>query len=226
MVNAVIFICTFNSGQNYPFKTAGILTACPAEKFIQLKKQSSMFKSGFTLFLTALTLLITGHPAIAQKNDPAPKKSEPIRWISFEEAMKLNKKKPKMVFIDIYTDWCGWCKKMDAETFSDPEIAAYINKRFYAVKFNAEQKEAVIFKEQEFINPNPEKSRSTHKLALALLKNEKLYPSYVILDKSSDWTFKLKGYLAAGDLLPVLKFYGEEHYKKMSWGEYSQSKPK
>lgn len=185
-----------------------------------------MPKSLFSLFAAALTILIIQPEARGQHIPPAGKKSETIRWISFEEAMKLNKKKPKMVFVDIFTDWCGWCKKMDAETFTDPAIAAYINKRYYAVKFNAEQKEAVVFKEQEFINPNPEKSRSTHKLALALLKNEKLYPSYVILDKASDWTFKLKGYLSAEDLLPVLKFYGDEHYKKMSWGEFVQSKPK
>ena len=96
----------------------------------------------------------------------------------------------------------------------------YINKKYYAVKFNAEQKEPVTFKEQEFVNPNPEKSKSTHKLALALLKNEKLYPSYVILDKASDWTYKMKGYQTPDELIPLLTYYGDEHYLKMSWAEY------
>ncbi len=83
-----------------------------------------MPKSLFSLFAAALTILIIQPGARGQHIPPAGKKSETIRWISFEEAMKLNKKKPKMVFVDIYTDWCGWCKKMDAETFADPAIAA------------------------------------------------------------------------------------------------------
>ena len=39
-----------------------------------------------------------------------------IKWISIEEAEKLNKENPKKIMIDVYTDWCGWCKKMDKDT--------------------------------------------------------------------------------------------------------------
>ena len=171
--------------------------------------------------LILLTLLVSLPELVsAQKNTVEKKKGETIKWMTFEEALIQNKKKPKMIFVDVYTDWCGWCKKMDAETFTDPEVVKYINKKYYAVKFNAEQKEPVTFKEQEFVNPNPEKSKSTHKLALALLKNEKLYPSYVILDKASDWTYKMKGYQTPDELIPLLTYYGDEHYLKMSWAEY------
>lgn len=49
-----------------------------------------------------------------------------IRWYSIEEAVELNSKSKakdkKKFFIDVYTDWCGWCKKMDANTFTDPVI--------------------------------------------------------------------------------------------------------
>ena len=174
--------------------------------------------------LLAVSFMFIHSSLFSQSATATPKKGEAIKWITFEEAIALNKKKPKMIFIDFYTDWCGWCKKMDAETFSDPKVVSYINKKYYAVKFNAEQKGPLTFKDQLFINPNPDKSRSTHQLTLALLKNEKLYPSYVILDKASDWTFKLKGYKTADDLLPILNYYGDEHYKKMTWGEYSQIK--
>ena len=160
----------------------------------------------------------------AQSTPAKAESGKGIKWITFEEALKLNEKKPRMIFIDIYTDWCGWCKKMDTETFSDPVVASYINKKFYAVKFNAEQSDAITFKEQQFVNPNPGKSRSTHQLAMALLKDERLYPSYVILDKASDWTFKLKGYKTPVELMPTLKYYGEGDYKKMSWAEFQQIK--
>lgn len=184
-----------------------------------------MTRIGRTSIIVLTIALLTSAPFVmnAGKNQDDKQKTESIKWMTFEEAIALNKKKPKMIFVDLYTDWCGWCKKMDAETFSDPAVVRYINKKYYAVKFNAEQKEPVTFKEQEFVNPNPDKPRSTHKLALALLKNEKLYPSYVILDKASDWTYKMKGYQTPAELIPLLTYYGDGHYLKMSWSEYLAS---
>ena len=170
--------------------------------------------------LIILAFVFAPTSLFAQSTPAKPESGKAIKWITFEEALLLNQKKPRMIFVDIYTDWCGWCKKMDTETFSDPAVASYINKKYYAVKLNAEQSETIIFKEQEFVNPNPGKSRSTHLLAMALLKNERLYPSYVILDKASDWTFKLKGYKTPVELMPILKYYGDGDYKKMSWGEF------
>ena len=170
--------------------------------------------------LALLSVLFVIPYASAQKKSGEEKSPETIKWMTFEEAVKLNSKKPKMIFVDIYTDWCGWCKKMDAETFANPEVVAYMNKKYYAVKLNAEQKEPINFKEQVFVNANPDKPKSTHNLALALLKNEKLYPSYVILDKASDWTYKLKGYKTPEELIPILNFYGDESYLKMSWSEF------
>ena len=67
-----------------------------------------------------------------------------VNWMSWEDAiaaLEADKKagrKGKKIFVDIYTDWCGWCKKMDKETFQVPKIAAYLNQHFYPVKFNAE----------------------------------------------------------------------------------------
>ena len=58
---------------------------------------------------------------------------EKIQWMSFEDAVERCAKEPKMVFIDVYTDWCGWCKRMDQSTFANPVIAKYMNEHFYAV---------------------------------------------------------------------------------------------
>lgn len=66
-----------------------------------------------------------------------------IKWYTFEEASVEYQKSAKPFFIDLYTDWCGWCKKMDASTFQDPIIANYLNTFFYPVKFNAESKDTV-----------------------------------------------------------------------------------
>jgi len=55
----------------------------------------------------------------------------------------MNQKEPRKIFVDVYTNWCGWCKKMDKETFSDPEVVEMVNEKFYAVKLNAENTEPI-----------------------------------------------------------------------------------
>ncbi|MBP9152977.1 MAG: DUF255 domain-containing protein, partial [Flavobacteriales bacterium] len=71
------------------------------------------------------------------------KNQEEIKWVSLEEADALRRTEPRKILIDVYTDWCGWCKKMDASTFKDPKVVAYINANYYAVKLDAEQKEPI-----------------------------------------------------------------------------------
>ncbi len=175
--------------------------------------------------LLFLINLIISPLAFSQETKAQAEAGEPaIKWMTFEEAVKKNKKKPKKIFIDVYTDWCGWCKKMDRETFRDPAVVEYMNKNFYAVKFNAEQKEPIKFKGQDFVNPDPSKPKVPHQLAVALLKQELRYPSYVVLDGESEWLNKLKGYKTPEDLLPVLKYYGSDQYKVMSWSEFNDTK--
>ena len=81
-----------------------------------------------------------------------PKAADQIKWYTIEEAYKLNKLSPKPFFVDVYTDWCGWCKRMDATTFQDPSVAAYLNSYYYPVKFDAESKDTVQFLEKTFFN--------------------------------------------------------------------------
>jgi thioredoxin-related protein len=179
----------------------------------------------FTIAVLYLLSLGLGQSAIAQEKTAANNDTQPtIKWYTFEDAVKKNKKKPKKIFIDVYTDWCGWCKKMDKETFMDPKVVEYINENYYPVKFNAEQKESLTFKGQEFKSTDPAKPKSPHQLAIALLKQELRYPSYVILDGESEWLYKLKGYKTAEDLLPILRYYGSDQYKVMSWSEFNESK--
>ncbi len=69
-----------------------------------------------------------------------------IQWITMGELEELNKNEPRKVFVDVYTDWCGWCKKMDRSTFIDPEVVNYVNENYYAVKLNAESRTTLTFK--------------------------------------------------------------------------------
>ncbi|MEL6592072.1 MAG: DUF255 domain-containing protein, partial [Bacteroidota bacterium] len=69
--------------------------------------------------------------------------NEEVNWVSIEEAAEKASQDGKKILIDMYTDWCGWCKRMDATTYADPAVVKYINDNYHAVKFDAESKEAV-----------------------------------------------------------------------------------
>ena len=147
--------------------------------------------------------------------------SESINWLTFEEAVKQNLENPKKIFIDVYTEWCGWCKKMDQTTFLDKDVIAYMNENFYAVKFDAEQTENVEFMGHTFINPNQlGTQKSTHQLATALLQGKMSYPSYVFMNEANVGITVLPGYVNAQQLLNALKYIATNAYLDTKWEDF------
>jgi thioredoxin-related protein len=133
-----------------------------------------------------------------------------IEWMSYEEATNLSKKKKKKIFVDVYTDWCGWCKKMDATTMKDPRIVAYMNKKFYAVKLNAESSKKTFYK------GTPVTERE---LAIKIYKANS-YPSTLYLDDEENLLINLPGYRGAEELDKILHFLGENNYKSQTWEQF------
>lgn len=147
---------------------------------------------------------------------------EEIKWYSFEEAVQKNKENPKMIFVDLYTNWCGWCKVMDNKTFSDPVIAKYMNENFYPVKFNAEGSDTVEFAGRTYVNPRPGVTKSTHQLAIAMLQGKLSYPSYALMNKNNQMVQVLNGYIKKEQFEPIIHFFGSGAYKNMKWPEFQQ----
>ena len=172
--------------------------------------------------LPIIIYLILSETSMAQKSakESASSKQDKIKWYSFEEAYSLNKKKPRKIFIDVYTDWCGWCKKMDAETFAHPVIVKYMNKEFYCVKLDAERKDTIIIDGVTFVNPNPTGRRSSHQLAVELLKGKMSYPSYVFLNEKSQWLTVIPGYQQAKEFESLIHYFGDNAYEKTPWEDY------
>ncbi len=145
---------------------------------------------------------------------------ETIQWMTFAELEVAMEKEAKPAFVDFWTSWCGWCKRMDATTFKDPKIVAYINENFYPVKFNAEEKETVVFRGAEF-KYKAIGRRGYNELAHQILKGKLSYPSYSFLQAGTAKVLTtVRGYQKAVDLLPILTFIGDEHYQNSTWKEF------
>ena len=169
--------------------------------------------------LLAIIGLIASYNLRAQETT-----SNKINWMSFEEAVKLNETAPKKIFIDVYTDWCGWCTKMDQTTFIDLSVVEYMNKNYYAVKFDAEQAEPIEFMGHTFINQNPGGARKgTHQLAQALLQGKMSYPSYVFMNEKNQVLTIVPGYAEAKDFLPILEYFGSDAFMTTSWEKYIEN---
>lgn len=145
--------------------------------------------------------------------------AQKIQWMSFEEAIEAQKENPKKIFVDLYTDWCGWCKRMDQTTFSNPTIADYINSKFYPVKFNAEQKDNITFKGETYKHVSG-KRRPYHELAAHLAKNRLSYPTIVFLNEKGEIIQPITGYQDPEHFEMIMTFYGDDHYKEVPWGQY------
>jgi len=163
-----------------------------------------------------LLVVLIGFAALAARGQ-----KNKVEWYSFEKAVELNKEEPKKILIDVYTDWCGWCKKMKKETFNHPAIAQYINQHFYPVRFNAEGDQEVTFKGKTFVRQGTGR-RKTHELAVALLQGRMSYPSVAYMDENNQLITAVPGYYSPKDIEPILKFFASDAYKNQSFEDFKQ----
>ncbi len=154
-------------------------------------------------------------PAVTAQNDR-------INWVSFEEAVELSRQNPRKIIIDVYTDWCGFCKRMEAETFNNPQVASYINNHFYAVKLNSETRDTINFQGHKFVNEG-EARRSPHQLSIALLGGQMSYPTVVYINEDLELLTSVPGFMTPAGIEPILRFFAEDHYQHISWESYRES---
>jgi len=151
----------------------------------------------------AQPMRLADQPVQTQQQVEQPKAN--VNWMTIEEAYKRTQQEPRKIFIDMYTDWCGWCKRMDASTFSHPVIAEILNTKFYPVKFNAESKLPVTLGDKTYLNENPQ-GRTTHQLAINMMDGRLSYPTTVYLLENFEKLTIIPGYKGPKEMEQILTF--------------------
>jgi len=164
-----------------------------------------------TVFMIAMVLLL-----------PLTSIAQEINWVTLEEALEMQKKQPKKIMMDVYTNWCGPCKMLDRNTFQNKDVVNYVNKHYYAVKFNAEGDSTVKYDGKTFTNPNykPELAKrrnSVHELTRYLKVSA--YPTIVFFDESGDLISPIRGYQKPQQIELYLKMFKNDEHKNMKTQE-------
>ena len=164
-----------------------------------------------------ILLLVTFSTLIAQDTK--------INWLSVEEVEVLQQKEPRKVLIDVYTTWCGPCKMMMRNTFTNKDVINYLNKNYYAVKFDAESAKDITFQGKLYQNPNynPNARRKPpHQFSQALGVSS--YPTIIYMDEGLNIIAPIKGYQTPAQIELYLKLFAEENYEEIGASQESFSK--
>jgi thioredoxin-related protein len=159
-------------------------------------------KRVFTIFVT---LVLVSNPTLTGDKGG-------LTWLSFNDGLATAKKSKKKVLVDVYTDWCGWCKKMDASTYADGEIMMYLKENYVVVKLNAESTKKLTYNTTSYTEQE-----------LAAAFGITGYPTTLFLKSNGDPITKLPGYAPAPAFKKILSFIGEDHYLTEKFDDYVPS---
>jgi len=151
-----------------------------------------------------------------------------VEWLTIEEAEARSKTEPRKIFVDVMTEWCGWCKKMDANTFEQQEIAKFLNEAYYPVRFDAEHKDEITFNGKTYKFSKMGK-RGYNELTFEILKGiteqkgKFGFPSIVFMDEEMNILQSIEGYRGPKEFSMIASYFAGDFHKSVAWRTYSQS---
>lgn len=74
---------------------------------------------------------------------------------TWEEALAEAEKQEKIIFVDAYAVWCGPCKRMAKEVFTDEKVGEFYNKNFINLKMDMEKAESTSFRKNHSVSAYP-----------------------------------------------------------------------
>ena len=150
------------------------------------------------IFLTLMTSCL---------NDPEIYKE--IKWISMEDAQNASAHDGKKIMVEVYTEWCEFCKKLEEQVLPDSTVISNLNKYYHSVKLNGESDEIITFN-----------GSTISKAEFAKNLGVRSYPTILFIDPAGELILQINGYMPVGDFQSMLVYIGEEAYNKTEFHEF------
>ena len=150
----------------------------------------------------------------------AQKTQNKINWMTAEEVQEKMLTAPRKVYIDIYTDWCHWCKIMDKKTFTNKYVIDYMNENYYCIHFNAERKDMVTFNNKKYGLATGSK---TNTLVMEWLQGQISYPTSLFFDEGFVNPQPVPGYLEIPTMEMIAKYIAQNKHKSIPFDKYKAS---
>lgn len=143
-----------------------------------------------------------------------PTHRDKLEWMEMNQLSTQLETESKPVLIDLYTNWCYWCKVMDKKTYNNPQVISYISGHFYPVKLNAESKEIIYYKEKTY---NYNSNYKINDFALFATSGQLGFPATIIIPDTYSEPISIPGFLEPKEIEPILKYFGEGAYKTQNY---------
>lgn len=158
-----------------------------------------------TRFAAVLCLLLLGGAALA---------SDEVAWRPFEEGLKDASAKKKYGFVSVYTDWCGYCRKLDKETLRAKSVTQELDRHFVSIKLNAESDENVTWK-----------GKKMSKRDLAALWGVEGFPTMLFLNSKGEIIGSFPSFAEADLMINLLTYISSgARERKVSFEDYLKGK--
>ena len=144
--------------------------------------------------------------------------TDKVKWATLEETVSSMQKEKRPILIDLYTDWCGWCKVMEKKTYGNKNVVGYLGQKFYTVKVNAEGRSDISWNGKTYSFNHGYK---THDFAIYLTNGQLSYPTTVIIPVNGE-PQAIPGYLAPDEFELIAKYFGEGNFGKVAFDEYQK----
>jgi thioredoxin-related protein len=180
-------------------------------KVVHVPKQHTMEKV-IRAMPIVMMLILSGSFSSVQED-------KKINWLTPEEAEARSRTDPRPILIDLYTDWCGWCKVMDKKTYTRTGLIDYVNTHFHAVRLNAETRDPVKWGSKVF---SYNAQAKVNQFALDITQGQLAFPTTVIIPKDGSQPQSVAGYLETKDMELLLKYFGEGMYGKVAFDDFQK----
>lgn len=134
-----------------------------------------------------------------------------VEWKSISDALENAPKENRKIVLDVYTDWCGWCKRMDRDTYDNEEVAKYLGEKYIASKMNPEKEGKVSYDGKEL-------SQAQFSQGMGING----YPATAFFNEKGELLTVVSGYIKAEEFLRILKYFGDDHYLTTKWEDYAK----